>query len=344
MIKKIISILFFFIVTPCLSQQTDDLMSKLKNVKELFEMDLISEKDYDSISSYLVSLIVNSKSDLEIKNNDLQFDDNNIEKENSNELEEDNKLNFSFDELYSNEFIYNGRMIKERGFGGVLVSTSLREVRRNDGKYYIFDISISNNSDKILNFTTDNINAIIYANNGKSIKIKALTRKEYMKIKQRRQNLREGLLAISAGLNAASAGYSSSETNTYGSASYSGSSNSSTDVYGSNYGYLGSFDTNTRSSGTIYGSSTSYTTSYDGGAAYAASQNEQAKLNAFIQASEENKRRWNEEYLRNHTLNPKESISGLLNVKYYKSKRVDLVITTNDYDYVFQWDPDDAEN
>ena len=105
MIKKIISILFFFIVTPCLSQQTDDLMSKLKNVKELFEMDLISEKDYDSISSYLVSLIVNSKSDLEIKNNDLQFDDNNIEKENSNELEEDNKLNFSFDELYSNEFI-----------------------------------------------------------------------------------------------------------------------------------------------------------------------------------------------------------------------------------------------
>ena len=342
--KKIISILFFFIITPCLSQHTDELMSKLKNVKELFEMDLISEKDYDSISTYLVDLIMNNKSELEIKNQDSRFVTNNLEQQNSNEVEEENKLNFSFDELYTNEFIYNGRMIKELGYGGILVSTSLREVRRNDGKYYIFDISISNNSKEILNFTTDNINAIIYAKNGKSINIKGLTRKEYMKIKKRRQNLREGLLAFSAGLNAASAGYSSSETNTYGSASYSGSSNSNTNVYGSNYGYLGSFDTNTRSSGTIYGSSSSYTTSYDGAAAYAASQNEQAKLNAFIQASEENKRRWNEEYLRNHTLNPQETISGLLNVKYYKSNRVDLVITTNDYDYVFQWDPNDAEN
>ena len=71
-------------------------------------------------------------------------------------------------------------------------------------------------------------------------------------------------MAFSAGLNAASAGYSSSQTNSYGSANYSGSSNSSTDVYGSSSGYLGSFDTNTRSSGSIYGQSSSYTTNYDG--------------------------------------------------------------------------------
>ncbi len=342
--NKIFSILFIFFITPCLSQQSDELISKLKNVKELLEMDLISQMEYDSVSSYLVNLIMNTKSELETINQNSQLVDNNLEQQNIVEAEEKNELNFSFDELYANEFIYNGRMIKEQGFGGILVSTSLREVRRNDGKYYIFDISISNNSNETLNFNTSNINAIIYAKNGKSIKVKALTRKEYMKIKQRRQNLREGLMALSAGLNAASAGYSSSETNSYGSARYSGSSNSNTNVYGSNYGYLGSFDTNTRSSGTIYGSSTSYTTSYDGSAAYAASQNEQAKLNAFIQASEENKRRWNEEYLRNHTLNPKETISGLLNVKYYKSNKVDLVITTNDYDYIFEWDPNDAEN
>ena len=124
----------------------------------------------------------------------------------------------------------------------------------------------------------------------------------------------------------------------------SGSSNSNTRVYGSTSGYLGNLNTRTNSSGRVYGSSTSYTTSYDGGAAYAASQNEQAKLNAFVAASEENKRRWNEEYLRNNTMTPKASVSGLLNIKYYKAVRIDLIVTTNGYDYVFEWDPNEAEN
>ena len=336
--KTVFLIIILLFANVSFSQTNEVLISKLKNIKELLEMDLISQNEFDSISKNLVEQIMdfstdsNSKTTLNDSNSKTLVDSN-----------ESNNLNFSFDDLYSNEFIYNGRMIKELGFGGILVSTSLREVRRSDGKYYIFDVSVSNNSDKTLNFTTNNINAVVYRN-GKASKIKALTRKDYMAIKKRRQNLREGLMAFSAGLNAASAGYSNSQTNSYGSANYSGSSNSSTDVYGSSYGYLGSLNTTSRSSGTIYGQSSSYTTNYDGAAAYAASQNEQAKLNAFIQASEENKRRWNEEYLRNHTLYPKESISGLLNVKYYRTNRVDLVITTNNYDYVFQWDPNDAEN
>ncbi len=324
------------------SQSNDAIVSKLKNVKELLEMDLITQDEFDSISKNLVELIMNSNNSSNIAEKENKKT-NDLDLRVPNDYKNSEKLNFSFNDVYSNEFIYNGRMIKEVGFGGVLVSTSLREVRRSDGKYYIFDVSVSNDSDKTVNFTTNNIHAVVYRN-GKASKIKALTRKQYMAIKKRRQNLREGLLAFSAGLNAASAGYSSSQTNSYGSANYSGSSNSSTDVYGSSSGYLGSFNTNTRSSGSVYGQSSSYTTSYDGSAAYAASQNEQAKLNAFIQASNENKRRWNEEYLRNHTLYPKESISGLLNVKFYRTNRVDLVITTNNYDYVFEWDPNDAEN
>ncbi len=338
--RNLFLVLVLFTTDISFGQSNDELMTKLKNVKELLDMDLISQREFDSISENLVGLIINSSTTSDPNESNV----NKVLNQENPEVNNDSKkIKFSFSDLYSNEFIYNGRMIKEIGFGGVLVSTSLREVKRSDGKYYIFDISVSNNSDKTINFTTDNINAVVYRN-GKASKIKALTRKEYIAIKNRRQNLREGLMALSAGLNAASAGYSSSQTNTYGSASYSGSSNSSTDVYGSSYGYLGSFDTSTRSSGTLYGQSSSYTTSYDGSAAYAASQNEQAKLNAFHKESEENKRRWNENYLRNNTLFPKQSISGLLNVKYFRTNRVDLVITTNNYDYVFEWDPNDAEN
>lgn len=340
MIRKItlITILFMFLTTSY-SQDSDDVILKLKTVKELFEMDLITKYEYDSISNKLKEIILSQK----VNSNDSENNElNNLD--DTTKLESDLKPRFSFNQLYSNDFIYQGRVIKEKGYGGVLVSSSLREIRRSDGKYFIFDISVSNDTDKTFNFTTNNISAIIYAKNGKRLKIKALTRKEYMKIKQRRQNLREGLMAFSAGLSAASAGYSSSQTNTYGSASYSGYSNSNTRVYGSTSGYLGNFNTTTNSSGSLYGSSTSYTNSYDGAAAYAASQNEQAKLNAFIAASEENKRRWNEDYLRNNTMTPKASISGLLNVKYYRAVRIDLIVTTNGYDYVFEWDPREAEN
>jgi hypothetical protein len=343
--KKITLITFLIIsLTTCYSQDSGNVMAKLKSVKELFDMDLITKEQYDSISNKLKDLILSQKTD---SNNSIIKSANNNDENNLNlskTLESDSKPRFSFDKQYSNEFIYQGRMIKEKGYGGVLVSSSLREIRRSDGKYFIFDISISNDSNKTINFTTNNISAVIYAKNGKRLKIKALTRKQYMKIKQRRQNLRAGLMAFSAGLNAASAGYSNSQTNSYGSASYSGSSNSNTNIYGSTSGYLGRFETNTTSSGNIYGSSSSYTTSYDGAAAYAASQNEQAKMNAFISASNEAKRRWNEEYLRNHTLTQQESISGLLNVKYYRAVRVDLIVTTNGYDYVFEWDPNDVEN
>ena len=96
------------------SQTNEVLISKLKNIKELLEMDLISQNEFDSISKNLVEQIMdfstdsNSKTTLNDSNSKTLVDSN-----------ESNNLNFSFDDLYSNEFIYNGRMIKELGFGGI---------------------------------------------------------------------------------------------------------------------------------------------------------------------------------------------------------------------------------
>lgn len=270
-------------------------------------------------------------------------------------------LNTAFGQELATEktqYYYEGRLIKEIASNGVIVSTSLRQIQRNDGKYYTFDVSVSNNTNKEITLITSKIEAEIFAKNGKSIVKPALTRKEYLKIKKRRQNLRVGLMALAGGMSAASAGYSSSTTRTTASANYSGTSNANTNynyngsaytnssAYGSGYGnYYGSGNINTSSnySGTVNGSATSTTTSYNGDAAYRASQNEQAKLNAFVNASENAKRKWNEEYLKNHTLIPQETISGLLNVKYYKAVRVDLKIKIEEHEFIFEWDPKDSE-
>tara|TARA_A100000164_G_scaffold182994_1_gene162581 strand:- start:624 stop:1451 length:828 start_codon:yes stop_codon:yes gene_type:complete len=241
-----------------------------------------------------------------------------------------------------NEFFYEGRLIKQLSKNNITVTSSLRQVQRNDGKYFTFDISVSNNTNSDITLLTNRIKATIFSKNQrKSIEIPALTRKEYLKIKKRRQNMRTGLIAFAGGMSAASAGQKSSTTNTNSYATYSGTANTNASAYG-NGGYAyGNATTNY--SGNAYGSSTSTTNSYDGAAAYAASQNEAAKLNAFVAASEEAKKRWNDEYLKNHTLTPQETTSGLINIKYLKTNRIILDITINNYIFLFDWDPNDSE-
>ena len=241
-----------------------------------------------------------------------------------------------------NEFFYQGRLIKEVHLNDITVSSSLRQVQRNDGKYYTFDISVTNNTDRDVTLFTNKISAMIFAPNGKkSIRVPALTRKEYLKIKKNRQNMRAGLMAFAGGMSAASAGQSSSTTTTNAYGSYSGTANTNASAYGSGGYAYGNATTNYR--GNAYGTATSTTYSYDGAAAYAASQNEAAKMASFLKASEEAKKRWNEEYLKNHTMVPQEIISGLINIKYYKSNRVILIVEVDGTRYNFDWDPNDSE-
>lgn len=260
----------------------------------------------------------------------------------------DNNQSNSFHK--SSMYYHEGRLIKEINKNNLTVTSSLRQIQRNDGKYYTFDVSVINNTNHQVTLITKGISSEIFSKKGnKSIIVPALTRKEYLKIKKRRQNLRTGLMAFGAGMSAASAGYSSSTTTTNASANYSGTSNTNSSVnayaYGSGgYGYANATGTSTTNySGNIYGTATSTTQSYDGAAAYAASQNEAAKINAFLQASEAAKKRWNNDYLKNHTLLPQETTSGLINIKYYKSPRIILTIPVDGELYVFEWSPDESE-
>lgn len=243
------------------------------------------------------------------------------------------------------ESYYDGRLIKEITKNGTTVTTSLRQIKRDDGKYFTFDVAIINNSDRTFTFKSNGITARIYAKNGKSISINALTRKEYLKIKKRRSNFRTGLAAFAGGVNAANAGYSTSTTNTNSYGSYSGSAytNSSASAYGSGGYAYGTGNSTTNYSGNLYGSSTSTTNSYNGAAAYAAQQNESAKIQRMVELSNEAKWRWNDDYIKNNTLFPQSTTSGLINVKYYKAVKVDLNIKVDNNNFTFEWDPNDSE-
>ena len=243
------------------------------------------------------------------------------------------------------ESYHDGRLIKEITKNGTTVTTSLRQIERDDGKYFTFDVAIINNSDRTYNFKSNGIAARIYAKNGKSISINALTRKEYLKIKKRRANFRTGLVAFAGGVNAANAGYSSSTTNTNSYGSYSGTANtnSSASAYGSGGYAYGTGNSTTNYSGNLYGSSTSTTNSYNGAAAYAAQQNESAKIQRMVEMSNEAKWRWNDEYIKNNTLSPQSTTTGLINVKFYKAVKVDLNVKVDNNNFTFEWDPNDSE-
>ena len=64
----------------------------------------------------------------------------------------------------------------------------------------------------------------------------------------------------------------------------------------------------------------------------------------MINNASEARKKWNENYLSNNTLRNGETMSGLLNVKYKKGDNIVLKIIINDFEYPFEWSPDESEN
>ena len=56
--KYLILSVLVFITTNSFAQQDTDAMTKLKNVKELFDLGLISQQEYDSVSKNLTQIIL----------------------------------------------------------------------------------------------------------------------------------------------------------------------------------------------------------------------------------------------------------------------------------------------
>lgn len=252
----------------------------------------------------------------------------------------------------SEEFI-SGRIVKTLEDSEMQVSTCLRKVGRNDGKYFTFDVYITNKGET-KTFRTKNFKAQVETKKKGFVEVDVLTRKEYIEKKEKRQKLRNVLASYAAAVAAENAGTKTSQTDTYSSGysqtNLSGTVETETDVtaYGSGgvaYGNIQS-KSNVNATASTYSSesSSSQTTEYDGAAAYAAAQNEQRKLQEYMAEARKERTKWNEDYLKDNTIYQNETKRGLINVKYKKGSLVRFVVQVENLDYVFDWDPEDAEN
>ena len=252
-------------------------------------------------------------------------------------------LSFGQTEEYS-----NGRLLKTLSKSDVYVTTSLNSISKDSGKYYVFNVSISNKSQTTKLVKVSSFKAYIFQEKKKrNAPLKIISSKEFLKKKERKDLIKNGIKRFNTFSNVifnakdVDAGTSSS-TSTTSASSYS-TTNSTTDAQVK--GDLGSLDinANTNSSTSKNSFEVNNTESYDGQAAYAARQNEERKLEEYRVKLEKAREQWNDNYLKSETLDPYESVGGLLNLEYKKGEMIYFNIKVSDLDFVFKWSPDESE-
>lgn len=220
----------------------------------------------------------------------------------------------------------------------VVIAMSLRYGRQY-GKYYIAEVLIYNNTGKNIDFIPSQFIMASYIKNGIATDAKILTYDEYTKKVKNAQGWRTFALAFAESYNASQAGYSSSSTS--GSASIYGNSTTNYDVnaYGSNGSWANAYGTsNTSGSAHIYGSST--TQSYNGAANYAAQQNASRNIGNFEAYQKQKRNSIQHEYLKRHTIQNGEELSGKINIKYTRASNVELSLLVNGKEYIFDFTSD----
>lgn len=207
-----------------------------------------------------------------------------------------------------------------------IVLTMYVQAIKEYGKYYMVNMDLQNFSGKSILFTLNNVTAEGYiVQEGKPIKtipLEVLSSYEYDKKVANKQAWNNFWVALGEGMAASNAGYSASST------TYSG--NSYTSAYGHAYGYAG----NTYGYANAYGSAytTTYgrsnTVAYNGAAAYAAQQQANANVQAYVSGQYEIRQQLNEGYVKNNTIQNKVEYSGFFNIKYKKIDhiKVDFLI------------------
>ncbi len=214
---------------------------------------------------------------------------------------------------------------------GIMIGMTNNEVR-DYGKYFQIPIIITNNSMHPIEFEPNNITASLVDKKGYERILKVYSADEYMKKVRSRQNWALVLTALGEASSAASAGYSSTTTNS----SYSGHSSSygSASAYGSGGYAYGNYSGNT----SYYGHSSSTTTSYNGAAAYQAQVIASERIAAYENALLSERASKNEDYLKRTTIHPGETISGYINIERQKGISITINIDINGVIYTFPWD------
>ena len=213
---------------------------------------------------------------------------------------------------------------------GIMIGMTNNQVR-DYGKYFRIPIVIANNSMYPIEFNPDNITATLTDKKGKEKVLKVYSSDQYNKKVRRWQNWAMALTGISEGLSAASAGYSSSTTNTSTNI-YSSTGGVATASGSGGYAY-GQYSGNSAT----YGQSTSTTVSYDGAAAYQARIIASERMASYSNALLLERAIKEEGYLKRCTIYPGEAISGYINIERKKGNSMTIIVNINGANYIFPW-------
>lgn len=100
--KKILLFLLVFILSANLNAQEDPLVEKIKNIKELYEMNVISKKEYDSITNILVKDLLNKESKSSIKPEEVNLSTSNPQ---NNSFDSETPINNNLIQNNEDEYI-----------------------------------------------------------------------------------------------------------------------------------------------------------------------------------------------------------------------------------------------
>lgn len=207
-------------------------------------------------------------------------------------------------------------------------------LNRDYGKYITLSIILSNHTNIPITFNPSLISAY-KEHKGKMKSIRILEASEYIAKVANRQNWAMFFNAFNESMAASKAGYSNSSTQT--NSIYGGQSQ--TEVIGAAIGTdgaaVGAAVGTSQYSG--YNISSSSTVNYNGAAAY------QAQLIASERIADYNSMLLDERYMKEEgyfkitTINPKESVSGYINIPYSKGDILTVNIVINTVVYPFSW-------
>ena len=201
---------------------------------------------------------------------------------------------------------YNdGKQWVYRNIDGLTVGMTNAEIKDDYGKYYQVGLFISNNQDSVLTFNPEEVFADLLSNKGDTISLEVYTNEKFQKKIKKAQTWAMVLHGIAAGLDAASAGY----TTTY-----------CTSYTPQGYAY------------------TTVNSSYDSNAAYLANMLADIQLETLSDRMKHDRAVREQGYLKLNTVHPGDAIIGYMNIKHKKGKRLLVSINIGERTFLYLWD------
>ena len=201
---------------------------------------------------------------------------------------------------------YNdGRQWVYRDIDRLVVGMTNEEFKDEYGKYYQIGIFISNGRDSTLTFNPEEVFAELVSKKGDTITMEVYTNEEFQKQIKKSQMWSMALYGLSAGVNAASAGYSTTYTTSY-----------------SPYGYT----------------YTSVNRNYDANAAYQANMAANMQIQTLGKMMGNDRALREQGYMKLNTVHPGDAIIGYMNIKYKKGEKLFVTVNIGDGVFSYLWD------